>query len=185
MPLFLALSRASQAAARLCGRRRATHLDHDIRIPLWFCSLQRRRHAARFDSSVIRLGGMRHARTHTHRARIRRCSSGPSVVEPTSQSLHTHAGRLCSLACDLLAPRLKPAISWLPGGGRPRDTGWERIVYAIPTFKEYEDGPYLRVQLRTCTGPTLNWTLSVSTGPSGSRLGVFSMGKGSLREESR
>ena len=157
-------------------------LDHDICIPQWFCSLQRRRHAARFDSSVIRLCGMRHARTHTHRARIRRCSSGPSVVEPTSQSLHTHAGRLCSLACDLLAPRLKlpgvPPPRHGLGEDRVRHTDLQRIRGRIPTSASNS-------VVRTCTGPTLNWTLSVSTGPSGSRLGVFSMGKGSLREESR
>ena len=52
--------------------------------PAVVCSLQRRRHAARFDSSVIRLCGMRHARTHTHRARIRRCSSGPVGTNLTS-----------------------------------------------------------------------------------------------------
>lgn len=45
-------------------------LDHDICIPQWFCSLQRRRHAARFDSSVIRLCGMRHACPHTQSSEV-------------------------------------------------------------------------------------------------------------------
>ena len=187
MPLFLALSRASQAAARLCGRRRATHLDHDIRIPLWFCSLQRRRHAARFDSSVIRLCGSG-MRAHTRIVPgFVAAPLGPLCGRTNlAQSLHTdptHAGRLCSS---------KPAISWLPGlsfpGSRPRGTAWERIVYAIPTFKEYEDGhgtPPFRLVYRShiviCHGTwtlTLKfdielWTLSASTGPSGSWLGGF------------